>query len=118
MKHIRIEHKILASAVIFTACLVAGVASSGEDPGPQEIIFFESTIGEVIFPHEAHFDALEIEWDPSTVGALDDLAPGLDNTIVVDAIVGALAATVDTTTATLDDTTLDLARSLAPLHTP
>ncbi len=61
MKHIRIEHKILVSVVIFTVCLVMGAAAADDDPEPQEILFFESTIGEVIFPHEAHFDMLEIE---------------------------------------------------------
>ena len=61
MKHIRVEHKILASVLILTACLVVGAASSGEEQEPQEIIFFESTIGEVIFPHQAHFEDLEID---------------------------------------------------------
>ena len=61
MKHIRIGHKILVSMVIFTVCLVMGAAAADDDPEPREILFFESTIGEVIFPHEAHFDMLEIE---------------------------------------------------------
>ncbi len=64
------------------------------------------------------YDALDIEWSASTVGALDDLVPPLDTSTVADALVAVLAATATTTTATLDDETLDLARSLAPLHTP
>ena len=62
MKHIRIEHKILVSAVIFTVFLAIGATAKTEDePEIQDILFFESSIGEVVFPHEAHFDALEIE---------------------------------------------------------
>ncbi|MEA2023995.1 MAG: lipoate--protein ligase family protein [Actinomycetota bacterium] len=72
-------------------------------------------IREVLVPV---YDALSLEWDPSTVGALDDLAPGVDNDAVTDAIVGALATTATTMTATLDDETLELARALAPMHTP
>ena len=34
---------------------------SGEGVGDRSIIVFESPIGQVAFPHEAHFDMLEIE---------------------------------------------------------
>ncbi len=85
------------------AAHVGGVLVVGNAPG----------IREVLVPV---YDALGFEWDPATVGALDDLAPGIDNDAVADAIVEALATTATTMTATLDDATLGLAQSLAPMH--
>jgi lipoate-protein ligase A len=64
------------------------------------------------------YDALEIDWDPSTVGALDDVIPMLDISTVADALVVALSASVPTLESALDRETLDLARVLAPSHTP
>lgn len=64
------------------------------------------------------YDALGIDWSPSTVGALDDVLPALDTSAVADALIEALATTVSVTESALDEETLDLARSLAPLHLP
>jgi octanoyl-[GcvH]:protein N-octanoyltransferase len=72
-------------------------------------------IREVLIPV---YGALGIEWDPSTVGALDDVTPMLDISTVADALITALSATTPTMEAALDQETLDLARSLAPTHTP
>jgi octanoyl-[GcvH]:protein N-octanoyltransferase len=64
------------------------------------------------------YDALEIPLDPSTIGALDDIHPTLDIATVEDALIAALRATVPLTESTLDEETLDLARTLAPAHSP
>jgi len=57
----RIEHTIMAVVVLSTVLLAIGAAPAEGDREPQEILFFDSTIGEVMFPHQAHFDDLEIE---------------------------------------------------------
>ncbi len=72
-------------------------------------------IREVLVPV---YGALGIDWDPSTVGALDDVIPTLDSSTVADALATALSATMPTTESALDEETLDLARTLAPAHTP
>ncbi|MEA3501768.1 MAG: lipoate--protein ligase family protein [Actinomycetota bacterium] len=64
------------------------------------------------------YEALNIEWDPSTVGALDDVFQALDVSTVADALVDALGAAVSVTSSTLDDETLNLAQTLASMHTP
>lgn len=64
------------------------------------------------------YDALDIEWDPSTVGALDDIHPMIDTATVADALVEALTAVGPTTESAFDEATLDLASTLAPAHTP
>ena len=64
------------------------------------------------------YNALGIDWSPSTVGALDDVLPALNTSAVADALIEALATTVSVTESALDEETLDLARSLAPLHMP
>jgi len=58
---IRIEHTIMAVAVLITGFLAVGAVLAEGDQKPQEILFFESTIGEVVFPHQAHFEDLEID---------------------------------------------------------
>jgi len=72
-------------------------------------------IGEVLVPV---YGALGIDWDPSTVGALDDVIPTLNVSTVTDALITALSSTMPTMEAALDEETLDLARTLAPTHTP
>ncbi|MEA2010285.1 MAG: lipoate--protein ligase family protein, partial [Actinomycetota bacterium] len=64
------------------------------------------------------YDALNLDLDPSTVGALDSVVPGLDVATVADALVAALGASALTVDSALDQTTLDLARTLASTHTP
>ena len=59
------EKVIRAQRVIAVACVIAAgilVAAEAEGDGtaPMPMIFFDSSVGEVTFPHEAHFDDLEI----------------------------------------------------------
>ena len=53
---------VTVSAAIVVAYFGVPVAI-GQDSGdgPKSMIVFDSTVGEVTFPHEAHFDDLEIE---------------------------------------------------------
>ena len=61
MKRARKTGWKLAPVAVAVALLVAGVATSQDEPEIQETLFFESVVGEVVFPHQAHFDDLEIE---------------------------------------------------------
>lgn len=71
-------------------------------------------IREVLVPV---YGALDINWDPSTVGALNDVTPCIEVSAVADALLGALSASASTMECALDRETLDLARTLAPTHT-
>ncbi len=73
-----------------------------------------ASIREVLVPV---YGALDIEWDPSTVGALDDVLSGVDVSTTADALIDALAGVATVMQSTLDAETLDLAETLAPAHT-
>jgi len=71
------------------------------------------SIREVLVPV---YGTLDIEWDPSTVGALDDVLSGVGVSVAADALIDALAGVAPVFQSTLDAETLDLARTLAPSH--
>jgi lipoate-protein ligase A len=62
------------------------------------------------------YRALELTWDPSTAGALDDVVPGLTLADVEDAILAARGRERDLTVAAVDEPTLALARALEERH--
>ena len=64
------------------------------------------------------YDALDIDWRPSTVGAADDVVPGLTLESVIDAIVRVVEETAALIPTEVDQVTLDRAAALAPLHLP
>jgi hypothetical protein len=65
------------------------------------------------------YDALELDWDPRTAGAAEDVAPGVRAEAVEAAVVERLAARdAGLTEAALDAGTLALARDLAADHRP
>ena len=72
-----------------------------------------SSIREVLVPV---YGALDIEWNPSTVGALDDVLSGADVSATADALIDALVGVAPVVQTTLDAETLDLAATLAPAH--
>ena len=72
-----------------------------------------SSIREVLVPV---YGALDIEWNPSTVGALDDVLSGADVSATADALIDALVGVAPIVQTTLDAETLDLAATLAPAH--
>jgi lipoate-protein ligase A len=60
------------------------------------------------------YDALELEWDPSTAGALEDVAPGATPDAVRDAVAGAWGVALRPSR--LDARTLALAGTLEERH--
>lgn len=64
------------------------------------------------------YDALGIRWNPSTVGALDDLRSDIDVSVLADSLVDALGVSATIVESGIDPDALDRARTLAPTHTP
>ena len=59
---------------------------------------------------------LELEWDPQTAGALDDVLPGASMVAVEQALLAVRARDRELTVAAIDDPTLELARELEERH--
>jgi len=72
-------------------------------------------IREVLVPT---YEALEIDWRPSTVGSVQDVVPGLTLEDAIDAIVSVVAEEAALITTPIGQATLDRAAELAPLHLP
>lgn len=64
------------------------------------------------------YRALDIDWNPSTVGSVRDVEPGIGTSAVIDAIVETLATANPIVEATIGADTLGRARELAPFHLP
>jgi lipoate-protein ligase A len=64
------------------------------------------------------YGALGIEWDPGTVGSIQDVAPALDVATVIDAMVSVVGEERAITPTSISAATLDSARGFAPLHVP
>jgi lipoate-protein ligase A len=64
------------------------------------------------------YEALELDWDPSTAGALSDTAPGVDPDAVIDAIVNRLRAEFTVEEASLSSQTVAAAEGLVADFTP
>jgi octanoyl-[GcvH]:protein N-octanoyltransferase len=96
----------------------------------QRIVGGASHMGGVIVVGEAArvrdvlvpvYEALRLEWDPATVGAVDDELGGADGptwTAVRDALLAEYGREYDLVESDLDRETLALARRLAPEHRP
>jgi lipoate-protein ligase A len=65
---------------------------------------------------EPVYAALAIDWDPRTLGAVEDTVPGVTVEAAERAVVDALTTGHDTAAAPLDDATRALAQELAPRH--
>jgi lipoate-protein ligase A len=63
------------------------------------------------------YAALDLAWEPSTAGALDDLAPGVTLADAEDAILATRARDRELTVAGIDEPTLALAETLVERHT-
>ena len=72
-------------------------------------------VREVLVPT---YEALEIDWRPSTVGSADDIVPGLTLDDVVDAIVEVVGDGATLIPTVIDQPTLERAAELAPHHLP
>jgi lipoate-protein ligase A len=64
------------------------------------------------------YEALGIDWMPSTVGAADDVVGGLTPADVIGAFLDAVAEEAALVPTPIDQATLDRAAELAPLHVP
>jgi octanoyl-[GcvH]:protein N-octanoyltransferase len=62
------------------------------------------------------YRALELDWDPRTAGALDDVLPGASLIAVEQALLAARAHDRELTVAAIDDPTLELAGELEARH--
>lgn len=137
-----------ATAVIIHALSRVGVpAAAGEIPGeycPGEFSIHHvgriklAGIGQRLARHASHvggvlvvgdtgatrdilvptYRALDIEWDHTTVGSINDIVPGVDVQDVIDTIVSVVAEQRTIVPMQVDPETLSRARELAPLHIP
>jgi hypothetical protein len=64
------------------------------------------------------YAALSLGWDPETVGAVEEEAPGADWDMVRGALLDEYGSHYDIVHGSLDEATLVLARELAPEHRP
>ena len=64
------------------------------------------------------YRALGIDWDPGTVGSIHDIAPEVEVSNVIDAIVGVVGEERTIVPTSIDAATLAGAREFAPLHVP
>jgi lipoate-protein ligase A len=64
------------------------------------------------------YRALDLDWDPSTVGALRDEVPAITWDAAAEALTRRFAARVDLVDGAVSTETLDLARTLESRHTP
>jgi octanoyl-[GcvH]:protein N-octanoyltransferase len=62
------------------------------------------------------YEALELDWDPSSAGSIEDEVPGATTESVAGAIIEVLAERHDLVEASLDRETLELAERLTPRH--
>jgi octanoyl-[GcvH]:protein N-octanoyltransferase len=93
------------------------VVARGSHTGAVIVVDGAERIREVLVPV---YEALELDWDPRTVGALAeevDVREGLWET-VRDALLAAYAERYELVPGTIDEETLALARSLAAEHRP
>jgi octanoyl-[GcvH]:protein N-octanoyltransferase len=79
------------------------------------VVGHSDAIREVLVPTYA---ALGIEWDSSTVGAVQDVVPEITVETAIESIIETVAETAVLRDASIDDRTLARARELAPLHLP
>lgn len=81
--------------------------------GGVVVVSGSSDVRNVLIPV---YQALELAWDPSTVGAVQDSAPGASLEQTTEAILAELAELRPLITDSLEPDTLALARELAPQH--
>ncbi len=64
------------------------------------------------------YEALGLDWDPSTAGALSDTIPGLEPGVIIDAIVDRLAGDAEIAEETLSGHIIEIAEERAPDFAP
>jgi lipoate-protein ligase A len=89
------------------------VVAGGSHTGSVIVVEDGDRIRRVLGPV---YSALSLGWDPETVGAVDEEAPGATWATVRDALLAEYGARYELVSGSLDDETLALARDLAPEH--
>jgi lipoate-protein ligase A len=91
------------------------VISGGAHVGTVLVVDDADAVRRVLEPVYA---ALELDWDPATVGAVAEETPGASWEVVRDALLARYAERFRLVQDSLDPATLDLARTLAAEHRP
>jgi lipoate-protein ligase A len=89
------------------------VVADAAHVGGVVVVTGAERIREVLIPV---YEALQLDWDPATVGSLEDEAPGTTWEEAEAAILEAFASRYDLENGDLTEETLALARELAPRH--
>jgi octanoyl-[GcvH]:protein N-octanoyltransferase len=89
------------------------VVSGAAHVGGVVVVSGAERVREVLIPV---YEALELSWDPATVGSVEDEVPGTGWDAVAGAILDAFAARFDLEEATLPETVLARALELVPRH--
>jgi octanoyl-[GcvH]:protein N-octanoyltransferase len=91
------------------------VVAGGSHTGSVIVVEGAERIRRVLTPV---YGALSLAWDPETVGAVEEEAAGTDWHAVRTALLEEYGSHYDLVPGELDDTTLALAREIAPEHRP
>jgi octanoyl-[GcvH]:protein N-octanoyltransferase len=91
------------------------VIAGGAHVGTVIVVDEAATVRGVLEPV---YDALQLDWEPATVGAVADEAPGVSWEAVRDAVLAEYGERFALAEASLDSETLELARTLAAEHRP
>jgi octanoyl-[GcvH]:protein N-octanoyltransferase len=107
------EHSVNARGKVKLMGVGQRVVARAAHVGGVIVVSGGDRIRDVLIPV---YEALELEWDPATVGALEDEVAGLMWEVAERAVIEAFAERFDLEEASLSQDTLDLARRLAPRH--
>jgi lipoate-protein ligase A len=107
------EHSVNARGKTKLMGVGQRVVAGAAHVGGVVVVTGGNRIREVLLPV---YEALELEWDPATVGSVEDEAPGTTWDEVEAAILDTFAARFDLEDGDLTEETLALARELAPRH--
>lgn len=107
------EHSVNARGKTKLMGVGQRVVADAAHVGGVVVVTGGDRVREVLLPV---YDALELEWDPATVGSLEDEVPGTTWEEAEEAILDAFAARFDLEDGDLTEETLALARELAPRH--
>jgi lipoate-protein ligase A len=107
------EHSVNARGTAKLAGIGQRLIKGGAHLGAVVVVAGSDRIRDVLVPV---YGALELEWDPSTVGSIEDELGTAELVDAEAAILEQLAARYAVEEEPLDEATLTLARTLAPEH--
>jgi lipoate-protein ligase A len=107
------EHSVNARGKAKLMGVGQRVVADAAHVGGVVVVTGAERIREVLIPV---YEALQLDWDPATVGSLEDEAPGTTWEEAEAAILEAFASRYELEEGDLTEETLALARELAPRH--